>query len=148
MKGYSEYLKLNKNILAGFGASLVVSAVIAQLLADTENYLNTTYTLAVDYAVYFTVFGVLFYIDNRRKYRLADGSVDGSRIRHDLVRLVGSLGIGEIVYTAARWLLQYYFLEIEYDPYIASVTSQVISTAIFMVTVNVSVKLTKLYKNE
>ena len=39
-----EYLKLNKNILVSFAASIIISAIIAQLLSDQVDYLNTTYT--------------------------------------------------------------------------------------------------------
>ena len=148
MNKYSEYIKLNKNILIAFAASISISAIIAQLLAEQANYMNTTYTLIVDYVVYFSVFSLLFYLDNRKKYRLDDGTTDNKRLKHDLIKLISSLGIGEIVYTIVRWLLQYYLLEIEYDPYIASLVSQGLSTIVYMIVVNASVKITRLYKNE
>jgi len=31
-----EYLKLNKNILIAFAASIIISAIIAQILSDQE----------------------------------------------------------------------------------------------------------------
>lgn len=39
---YKEYFKLNKNILAGFAASIAISAIVAQSLVGQEDYLNTT----------------------------------------------------------------------------------------------------------
>ena len=105
-----EYLKLNKNILIAFAASITISAVIAQILADQADYLNTTYTTIADYAIYFSVFSGLFYLDNRKKYRLKSGKTDTKRLKHDLKKLVTSLGIAEIVYTVVRWVLQYYLL--------------------------------------
>lgn len=140
-----EYLKLNKNILVAFAASLAVSALAAQLLAQQSDHLNTTYTLIIDYSVYFTVFGGMFYIDNRRKY-VTDSGVDGARLRRDLVKIITSLGIGEIVYTVCRWLIQYYLLTIDYDPYLASITGQSISTAIYMVVMNLSVRASRLFR--
>jgi len=92
-----EYLRLNKNILAAFAASLAVSAMAAQLLAEHDDYLNTTYVLAVDYAVYFAVFGGMFYMDNRAKYLTDSGQIDGVRLRRDLVKIIVSLGAGELV---------------------------------------------------
>ena len=77
-----EYFKLNKNILIAFAASIIISAVIA-----------------------------------------------------------------EIVYAIVRWVLQYYFLTINYDPYLASIVSQGISTIIYMIVVNLGVKITRLYKD-
>lgn len=143
-----EYLKLNKNILIAFAASITISAVIAQILADQADYLNTTYTTIADYAIYFSVFSGLFYLDNRKKYRLKSGKTDTKRLKHDLKKLVTSLGIAEIVYTVVRWVLQYYLLVLNYDPYLASIVSQGLSTIVYMIVVNLSVKITRLYKDE
>jgi len=142
-----EYFKLNKNILIAFAVSIVFSAIIAQILAEQEDYVNTTYTLIFDYVFYFSTFGSLYYLDNRKKYRLKSGKTDKEKLKHDLIKIITSLGISEIIYTIARWFLQYYFLSINYDPYLASVVSQVISTIIYMIVVNLSVKMTRLYKD-
>ena len=143
-----EYLKLNKNILIAFSASIIISAIIAQILSDQADYLNTTYTTIADYIVYFSVFSGMFYLDNRKKYRLESGKTDTVRLKHDLKKLITSLGIAEVVYTIVRWVFQYYFLSISYDPYLASIASQGISTVIYMIVINLSVKMTKLYKDE
>ena len=144
---YKEYLKLNKNILLGFSASIVISAIVAQLFSNQQNYINATITLIVDYVVYFSTFGGLFYIDNRKKYILQSGELDKTRLKRDLIKIISSLGIGEIVYTVCRWSLQYYLLTNSYEAYLASLTAQSISTGIYMVTVNLSVKLMRLYKD-
>ncbi len=143
-----EYLKLNKNILIAFSASIIVSAIIAQILSEQADYLNTTYTTIADYVIFFSVFAALFYLDNRKKYRIESGGTDTAKLKHDLVKLVTSLGIAEVVYTIVRWGLQYYFLTINYDPYLASIVSQGISTIIYMIVVNLIVKITRLYKDE
>ncbi|MCV0401019.1 MAG: hypothetical protein K5777_03430 [Nitrosopumilus sp.] len=142
-----EYLKLNKNVLIAFAASIIISAIIAQILSDQADYLNTTYTTIADYVIYFSVFSFLFYIDNRKKYRLDSGKTDTAKLKDDLKKLITSLGIAEVVYTAARWILQYYFLTINYDPYLASIASQGISTIIYMIVLNLTVKITRLYKD-
>ena len=67
---YREYFKLNKNILISFAASIATSAVIAQILSEQADYLNTTYTLIVDYIVYLSTFGGLYYLDNRKNISL------------------------------------------------------------------------------
>lgn len=143
-----EYFQLNKIILIAFAVSIVLSALIAQSLENQENYLNTTYTLIFDYVFYFSTFGGLYYFDNRKKYLLESGKPDTEKIRHDLIKIITSLGIAEVVYTIARWSLQYYFLSINYDPYLASIVSQSISTITYMIVVNLSVKMTRLYKHE
>ena len=141
-----QYLKLNKNVLIALAASIVTSALIAQALSDQPDYLNTTYTTVADYAVYFSVFSCMFYIDNRKKYRLESGRTDTARLRRDLKKLITSLGIAEIIYTVLRWVLQYYLLTAQYDPYMASIVSQGISTVIYMAVLNLTVKATRLYK--
>lgn len=142
-----EYLKLNKNVLIAFAVSITISAVIAQILSDQADYLNTTYTTIADYVIYFSVFSGLFYLDNRKKYRLNSGKTDVAKLKDDLKKLITSLGIAEVVYTVIRWILQYYFLTINYDPYLASIVSQGMSTIIYMIVLNLTVKITRLYKD-
>ena len=96
---------------------------------------------------FFSVFGVLFYLDNRKKYILQNGETDKSLLKSDLIKIISSLGIGEVVYTIARWSLQYYLLLLNYEPYMASIISQLISTVIYMATLNLTIKLTKLFKD-
>ena len=143
-----EYLKLNKNVLVAFAASIIFSAIIAQFLSDQADYLNTTYTTIVDYVIYFSVFSGLFYLGNRKKYRLESGGTDTVKLKQDLKKLITSLGIAEVIYTIVRWALQYYFLTLNYDPYLASIASQGISTIIYMIVLNLIVKITRLYKDE
>ncbi|QMU54272.1 MAG: hypothetical protein GKS07_04770 [Nitrosopumilus sp.] len=142
-----EYLKLNKNILVAFAASITISAIIAQLLAGQADHINTTYTTIVDYVIYFSVFAGLFYLGNRKKYHLESGGTDTAKLKHDLKKLITSMGIAEVVYTVVRWVLQYYFLTIDYDPYLASIASQGISTIIYLIILNMIVKITRLYND-
>lgn len=144
---YKEYLKLNKNILLGFLASITVSAIASQAFSNQQSYVNATITLGVDYLVYFSTFGGLFYIDNKKKYLLNTGQVDKAGLRRDLIKVISSLGIGEVVYTICRWSLQYYLLTNSYQAYASSLISQSISTVIYLATVNLSIKLMKLYKD-
>jgi len=65
-----------------------------------------------------------------------------------LIKIITSLGIGEVVYTIVRWSLLYYLLLIEYDAYLASIFSQMISTVVYMIVLNLSVKMARLYKDD
>ncbi len=142
-----EYLKLNKNILIAFAVSIVISAGVAQALSEQDDYLNTSYTLIVDYVSYFSIFGLLHYYDNRKKYRLESGNTDKVILRRDLLRLLTSLGIAEVVYNIVRWILHYYLLSIDYDPYLASVASQVVSMIVYLIVINLSMKMIRLAKD-
>ena len=138
---------LNKNLLIAIATSIIISAIVAHVLSKQANYLNTTYTLLVDYVIYFSTFSGLYYLDNRKKYLLESGQTDKSKLKHDLIKIITSLGIAEVIYTVVRWFFQYYFLTLHYDAYLASITSQVISTIIYLVVINLSVKMTRLYKD-
>ena len=68
-----------------------------------------------------------------------------SLIKKELLALVSSFGIGEIIYLIVRWSTLYYFLEIGIEPYLASLISEIISTTCYMVTVTVFLRKTKTF---
>jgi len=138
-----EYLKLNKNLLLSIVFSMAISAMVAQLLAEQETYLNSTFTIITGYVVFFSSFGTLYYFGLRKKY----GTLGKNQaLKNELKRLITSLGIGEIFYLAIRWSTLYHFLNIGIEPYLASLISEAISLASYMLIVTVSAKLTGLYK--
>ncbi len=143
-----EYLILNKNILIAFSVSIAISAIVAEALSEQEDYLNTTYTLIADYVSFFGTFGFLYYFDNRKKYRLESGKTDTVKLQHDLLRLLTSLGIAEVVYNIVRWISQYSLLSIDYDPYLASITSQVASMIVYLIAINLSMKMIRSRKHQ
>lgn len=143
----SERIKFNKNIMISFVAALLVSATAAELLTDLPDYLNSTYVTIIDYSVYFLMFGGLFYLDNRKRYRLESGDADSTRLKSDLKKLITSFGISEVAYGVSRWLVQYYLLSIAVDPYLASVIAQSVAFAIFLGVINLSMWFTKMYRD-
>ena len=144
---YKQYLKLNRNIFIAFAVDFVVSAIVAQMLIEQEHYLNSTITLLADHGTFLSILGFLLYLDNRNKYRL-DSGINWPLLKKDLVKIIASLGIAEIIYTVVRWGFQYYFLTVDYEPYLASITGQIIAVSIYMVIINFLVKITKWYKND
>src|SRR5574338_827461 len=101
-KSHMEYLKLNKNLFLSIIVAIIVSAIAAQILSEQEDYLNSSYTLLADLVVFYFTFGVLFYIDNRKKYLTESGETDSPRLKRDLLKIVTSVGSGEIVYIGMR----------------------------------------------
>lgn len=147
-KHYKEYLKLNKNILFGFFTSVTISAIVAQVLSMQAKYLNSSATLAVDLSVYYAAFSGFFYIDNRKKYLLESGKLDKSRLKTDLIKIITSLGLGEIIYSICRWLIQYYLLTINYEAYLSSALAQSISFIVYLICVNLIARSVRLYKDK
>jgi hypothetical protein len=68
-----------------------------------------------------------------------------SLIKRELLALISSFGVGEIIYLGIRWQTLYYFLEIGIEPYLASLISEIISTALYMITVTVFLRKTKTF---
>jgi len=136
-----QLLQINRNFLICFIISASLSAVAAQLLSDYESYLNTTITIIIGYIVYFGIFSCLFYWDNIERYK----SMKSSVIKRELITLISSFGVGEIIYLGTRWPTLYYFLEIGIEPYLASLISEVIATACYMTTVTIFLRKTKTF---
>jgi len=142
-ENYREYFKLNRNLFIAFAVDILVSSSIAQLLVEQQHYLNATLTLLVDHVTFLSVLGFLLYYDRRKYYKLDSGHTDWGLLKKDLLKIIASLGVAEIVYSIVRWVFQYYFLTIDYEPYIASLIGQLIAIAVYMVFLNFLVKISK-----
>ncbi len=145
---YKKYLKLNRNIFIAFAVDFIVSAIVAQTLIEQEHYLNATITILADHGTFLSILGFLLYLDNRNKYRLDSGKTNWPLLKIDLVKIIASLGIAEIIYTIVRWGFHFYFLTVDYEPYLASIIGQAIAVAIYLVIINFLVKITKWYKDD
>ena len=141
MKLNQQLLQINRSFLICFIISASLSAVFAQALSGYESYLNTTFTIIFGYVVYFGIFSGLFYLDNKERYK----TMKSSLIKKEILSLLSSFGIGEVIYLGVRWPTLYYFLEIGIEPYIASLISEVIATACYMISVTVFLRKTKTF---
>ena len=141
MKMNQQLLQINRNFIICFIVSASLSAIVAQSLSEYENHLTTTLTIVTGYVIYFGIFSFLFYLDNKNRYK----QMKSNLIRKELFSMISSFGIGEIIYLVLRWPSLYYFLEIGIEPYIASLESEVISTACYMITVTVFLRKTKTF---
>lgn len=141
MKLNQQLLQINRNFLICFLVSASLSAIVAQLLAEYENHVNTTITIAIGYGVYFAIFSILFYFDNKNRYR----QMKINLIKKELVGLISSFGIGEIGYLGVRWPSFYYFLEVGIEPYLASIVSEIIATLFYMAIVSLFLRGTKTF---
>jgi hypothetical protein len=141
MKMSQQLLQINRNFIICFVVSATLSAIVAQTLSEYESHFTTTITIGTGYVVYFGIFSILFYFDNKNRYKQMKSSI----IRKELVSMISSFGIGEIIFLVIRWPSLYYFLEIGIEPYIASLVSEVISTGCYMMTVTVFLRKTKTF---
>jgi ATP/ADP translocase len=61
-----QYILLNRSIFTGIIAAVLLSALSSHLMKDLEHHLNTSYTIIISYITYYTVFGSLYYHDNKK----------------------------------------------------------------------------------
>ena len=141
MKLNPQLLQINRNFLICFIVSASLSAIVAQLLGDQENYINTTITIIVGYIIYFGIFSILFYLDNKKRYK----TMESKLIKKELLSLISSFGVGEIIYLGIRWPTLYYFLEIGIEPYLASLISEIMATGCYMASVTIFLRKTKTF---
>ena len=141
MKLNKHILQINRNFAICFVIAAAVSATVADLLSNYENYLNTTITVAAGYMSFFGVFAALFYAENKNRYK----QMESSQIRKEIIKMTFSFGVGEIVYLVARWVSLYYFLEINVEAYLASLMSSAIAAAVNMIVISVFLKKTKTF---
>ncbi len=141
MKLNQQLLQINRSFLICFIVSASLSAVFAQVLSNYESYLNTTFTIIFGYVVYFGIFSSLFYLDNKERYK----TMKSNLIKKELLTLLSSFGVGEIIYLGIRWPTLYYFLEIGIEPYIASLISEIIATVCYMISVTIFIRKTKTF---
>jgi len=141
MKNNQQLVQINRNFIICFIISASFSAVIAELLSKYENQITTTVTIGTGYLIYFGIFSSLFYFDNKRRYK----QMSSSLIRKEILSMISSFGLGEIIYLVIRWPSLYYFLEFGIEAYLASLISEMISTICYMITVSVFLRKTKTF---
>ncbi len=141
MKLNKQLLQINRNFIICFIISASISAVIAQMLADYEKYQIATITMIIGYIIYFGLFLSLFYIDNQKRYK----TMESGLIKKELLKIISSFGVGEIIYLGIRWPSLYYFLEMDIEPFLASIISEIISTTCYMISVTVFLRKTKTF---
>ncbi len=141
MKLNKQLLQINRNFIICFITSASISAVIAQMLADYEKYQIATITMIIGYIIYFGLFLSLFYIDNKKRYK----TMESGLIKKELLKIISSFGVGEIIYLGIRWPSLYYFLEMDIEPFLSSIISEIISTTCYMISVTVFLRKTKTF---
>jgi hypothetical protein len=141
-----DFLKLNKSLIIGAIVAGVLAAITAYVFSDQESHILTTYTVLAEYVGFFGIFFPLFYLDNKKKYKLDSGKKDKGAIKKALVKLGASFGLGEIFYLCIRWFLGYYLLTVGFESNVATIISEIAGFTAFIIAMNIVTKVTKLYK--
>ena len=76
IENYRDYARLNRNLIVSIASAMFVSALFSQAIKEQTEYINATLTIIVSYVIYYLVFGVLYYRDNKEKYITKEGTVN------------------------------------------------------------------------
>jgi hypothetical protein len=95
---FRDYFLFNRNILIGFAGAFLASAVTSQVIAKiTSPLVNTLTSLAVETSVFFAMFGILFYFDNKEKFVDEQGNRrESAKVRWVILKIASTLSIAEI----------------------------------------------------
>lgn len=148
---YREYILLNKNILVSGVFAFFGGALFTQVYAryDNNNLSNSIVTLSVEYAIYIPLFALLYYIDNRNRYiDPFTGAKDKKRIKSDIKKLIAAFSVSELIFSFSKIAIHYELLQTSMvEPYQASMIGSLAAWAIFLVSINLSVKAVKLFRH-
>lgn len=133
--------------LPGIISAILLSTLSSHLMRDLGHHLNTTNTIAISYMIYYTVFGLLYCHDNKKEYLLENGKLDTKKFGKNILKVIFSVCIAEVVYVLTRWSIHFYLLTSGHEHYLTSIIAHVSSAIMFVIMINLSVKITKLFNN-
>lgn len=145
---YRSYILLNKNIIISGILAFFSGAAVTQIYSQYNNnhLFSSVIALTTEYAIYIPLFAYLYYRDNRGKYfDPVTGKKDSLAIKKDIKKLLAAFSISEIVYAVAKLLLQYELLRV-LEPYQASMISSIVAWVFYLVSINATVKMVKLFR--
>ena len=116
---------------------------------DPNNLANSIVTLSVEYAIYIPLFALLFYLDNRNRYiDPLTGRKSRQRILSDVKKLLAAFSISEVIFSLSKIAIHYNLLQLStVEPYQASMIASLAAWAIFLFSINLSVKAVKLFRS-
>jgi hypothetical protein len=108
---------------------------------------NSIIALSTEYGVYIPIFAFLFYRDNKVKYiDPVTKKKDSKKVKEDIWKLLTAFSVSEIIYSVMKISIHYQILQLGAQPYQASIISSLIAWGVFLVSVNLSAKVVKLFK--
>jgi hypothetical protein len=148
---YRNYILLNKNILFSGIFAFFGGAMFTQFYSqyDPNNLANSIVTLSVEYAIYIPLFALLFYLDNRNRYiDPLTGRKSRQRMLSDVKKLLAAFSISEVIFSLSKIAIHYKLLQLStVEPYQASMIGSLAAWAIFLFSINLSVKAVKLFRS-
>jgi hypothetical protein len=148
MSRVKAYLLSNRNIIIGFADAFLVGAISSQAIAKfTSPLVNSLISIVAELGVFLTIFGVLFYIDNKDKFIDEKGSrIESGKVKWVLLKLASTLSVAEIEYNTVKPAIHYWLLNLDYQPFIASTIASFIAIIGHIAVADSMAYLTHLFK--
>jgi hypothetical protein len=150
---YKDLILLNKNIIvagicAFFSAAFVTQSYYTQY--NESHIANSIVALISEYSVYFPVFGLLFYQDNRYRYiSPLTGKKDFKLIKTDIKKLLTALSISEFAYSLSKISVTFQFLQLGIMPYQASMIGSLAASTVSILLINFLIaRVVKLFRTQ
>jgi hypothetical protein len=146
---YRSYILLNKNIIISGILAFFSGAIITQYYShyNTNHLFSSIIALTTEYVIYIPLFVFLYYRDNRSSYiDPVSGTKNTFAIRTDIKKFFAVFSISEIVYALAKILLQYELLPVMEEPYQASMISSLAAWVLYLIAINTTAKMVKLFR--
>jgi hypothetical protein len=148
-KKYRDVLFFNKNLIISGIVAFFTGAFFTQFYSqqDSNNIINAIITLSVEYGVYIPIFVFLFYRDNKSKYiDPITQKKESKKIKSDIKKLVAAFSTSELIYSVSKITMHYFLLEQNIESYKASMIASLIAWIIFLIAINATANLVKLFK--
>jgi hypothetical protein len=154
---YRQYILFNRNILLAFVCAFVSGAIISHVTITRFSYAsNSLITLLTEDGVFYTVFGILFYFDNKMKnnptrQEAQSSTLHGIRfgnIKWVIIKLVSSMSIAEVEYNIVKPSVHYLLLTQHFEAYIASIIASLVGIIGFIIVANITAHYIGLFKKK
>ena len=150
---YKDLILLNKNIIVAGICAFFSAAFVTQFYYTQYNeshIANSVVALISEYSVYFPVFGLLFYRDNRYRYiNPLTGKKDFKLIKTDIKKLLTALSISELAYSLSKIAVTFQFLQLGIMPYQASMIGSLAASTVSILLINFLItRVVKLFRTQ
>ena len=138
----------NRNILIGFVGAFLTGAANSQAIAGfTSPLVNSLISIVAELGVFLSIFGVLFYFDNKDKFIDEKGKRrESGKVKWILIKLASTLSVAEIEYNTVKPAIHFWLLTLDYQPFIASTIASVIAIVGYLAVADSMAYLTRLFK--
>jgi hypothetical protein len=144
---HKDAILFNKDLLLADTVSLIVSSFLAQTffyVLSSNIVAVSIFTAVVEYSIDTPIFFLLFYIDHRHRYK-----GNGIKFKIDFIHLFGLFTICDIMYVIIKTFIQIHLMSIGgiFQPYQAALFSSLISWAIYLILINITMKVSHIFSS-